>query len=312
MKILVTGSDGLVGKAVREIVATDREHGHEWFFLTRNNVDLLNESKVFSLFCSIKPDVVIHLAARCGGLFMHMDHNEQVMVDNLKMNMNVVTGAEKAGAKRIVAMLSTCVFPDPAPSLPLHEEQLHMGPPSHTHEGYATSKRVLELHCRLSHVDTVCLIPTNIYGPWDNFKIDEAHVIPALIHKCYLAKQNNADFVVSGSGRALRQFIFSQDLARIVVFFATKADVDKHETYICSPCKNSEISIKDVATIIADAFGYTSRMTFDCKLHDGQLQKTADSSKLIKAMPDLRFSDFKENLVETIKWFDQNYAFCRH
>lgn len=312
MRILVTGGHGLVGKALQQVTRDDSEN--TWIFLGRRDVNILDIQCVHDAFQQHKPDIVVHLAARCGGLYMNMEHNEAVFVDNTIMNMNVVSAAEKCGVKKCIAMLSTCVFPDPPPALPLTEHMIHSGPPAATHEGYAISKRTLELHCRLSAMQTICLIPTNIYGPWDNFQIDCAHVIPALIHKCYLAKQSGEKFVVSGSGKALRQFIYSEDLAKIIVWAVRKQFSSSHQSYICAPPETDEYDIKTIAEYIAEYFHYSEHLVYDMSYVDGQLQKTASNAALMKEMDasQITFVEFKKSLHATIKWFVENYEASRH
>jgi len=315
MRVVVTGGNGLVGKALQDLVESCSGDA-EWVFLAgRNDVDLLDKASVVEVFERLKPDVVVHLAARCGGLYMNMEHNEAMFVDNVSMNMNVVRAAEHVGVKRFVAMLSTCVFPDPAPGLPLTEDMIHMGPAAKTHEGYAVSKRVLELHCRLSSIpETVCLIPTNIFGPWDNFRLDEAHVVPALIHKCYLAKQRGEKFVVMGSGKAKRQFIFSGDLARIVRWAAVeRPSRSGHDAFICvgGRSESEEYSIQEVAEEIAKGMDYGHELVYDTSMTDGQIKKTASNRKLMAEMR-FEFADFKEKLRETIEWFKEHYEVSRH
>jgi GDP-L-fucose synthase len=153
------------------------------------------------------------------------------------------------------------------------------------------------------------VIPTNIYGPNDNFNLDDAHVIPALIHKCYLAKKNNdKKFVVCGSGKPLRQFIYSMDLARLLVW--TLESYDETEPIILSP--SFEISIRDVAILIAKKFEYDAdAIVFDENYADGQYKKTVDNSKILKMHGDYEFTHIEDGLRETVDWFIENYNVCR-
>ena len=312
MRILVTGGNGLVGTALHKVIHQESS-SDTWIFVGREDADLRDSSAVERLFDRHRPDVVVHLAARCGGLYMNMEHNKTVFEDNTQMNMNVISSAEKHGVKRCIAMLSTCIFPDPAPCLPLTEDMIHMGPPAITHEGYAMSKRFLEFHCRLSNMQSICLIPTNIFGPNDNFGLEASHVIPALIHKCYLARENNKDFVVSGTGTAMRQFIYSEDLARIIVWAVHQSTEKQHQMYICSPSITEEISIGSVASYIAEYFDYKNRMVYDTSFVDGQIRKTASNEALLKAMQrNPTPTDFKDALHTTINWFVDNFETSRH
>ncbi len=310
MRIVVTGGYGMVGKALQELVLPN----DYWTFLHRKDVDLLDKNKVLQVFSDLKPDVVVHLAAKHGGLYMNMENNKSLFIENETMNMNVITAAEHVGVKRLIAMLSTGCFPNPAPALPLTEDMLHKGPVATTHEGFAESKRMLELHCRLSTVlDTICLISTNVFGPWDNFSLATAHVIPALIHKCHVAKQNNDYFVVSGKGIARKQFIYSGDLAKIIHWAVYKHERIGHETYICAPSVDEEHSIHEIAVEIAKSMDYDHQLYYDTPKADGRLKKTANNAKLSHKMGDqLVFSDFKTNLHETIDWFINNFEIAKH
>jgi GDP-L-fucose synthase len=176
---------------------------------------------------------------------------------------------------------------------------------------------MLEVHARLSHMETICLIPTNLYGPYDNFKIEDAHVIPALIHKCYIAKQTNQPFKVSGSGKAVRQFLYNIDMAKIIEWAVYKSipsssiDDSYHESYICAPNENEEVTIETVARIIAKTMNYEDQLQFDTSFQEGQYKKTASNKKLGKVMSNLAFSNFEEKLQTTIEWFINNYETLR-
>ena len=190
---------------------------------------------------------------------------------------------------------------------------LHDGPPHNSNEGYAYAKRMLEVHSRMYNEqygdNFICVIPTNIYGEHDNYNLEDAHVIPALIHKCYLAKQKNEPFVVFGSGKPLRQFIYSKDLARLILW--SLLEYNKKDTLILSVGEKQEVSIKKVATLIAEKMDYKEKMTFDTTKSDGQYKKTASNKSLLKQYPNVKFVDIKEGLGNTIQWFIDNYDSCR-
>ena len=190
---------------------------------------------------------------------------------------------------------------------------LHDGPPHSSNEGYAYAKRMLEVHSRMYNEqygdNFICVIPTNIYGEHDNYNLEDAHVIPALIHKCYLAKQKNEPFVVFGSGKPLRQFIYSKDLARLILW--SLLEYNKKDTLILSVGEKQEVSIKKVATLIAEKMNYKEKMTFDTTKSDGQYKKTASNKSLLKQYPNVKFVDIKEGLGNTIQWFIDNYDSCR-
>jgi len=312
MNILVTGGSGLIGKALQEFIQTIQSNDN-WIFLSSKDCDLLNYGETLKTLSSCGPDIVIHLAARVGGLYNNMNNNERMYTDNMRMNINIIEACEKTYVKRFIAVLSTCVFPDKPPSLPLTEEMIHAGPPHYSNEGYAMAKRMLELHTRLSPMETICLIPTNLYGPYDNFKIEDAHVIPALIHKCYIAKQKNQAFKVSGSGKAVRQFLYNEDIAKIIQWAVYKSNLSSsnNESYICAPNESEEVTIETVARIIAKTMNYEEQLQFDTSFQEGQYKKTASNKKLVEEMPNFIVSNFEEKLRYTIAWFINNYETLR-
>ena len=159
------------------------------------------------------------------------------------------------------------------------------------------------------HKQFINIIPTNIYGPEDNFNLDTAHVIPALIHKAYLAKQNNTPFTVFGDGTPLRQFIYVDDVARIclwMLFFYKKFD-----NLILADNPESEISIGKIATIIQQEFSNNSEILYDTSYSNGQYKKTVSNQKLRECLPNFSFTPIEIGLSQTIQWFQQQYDICR-
>lgn len=305
MKILVTGGSGLIGKALQDVIKK-QSTSYEWKFVSSKEMNLLNYDETQKVMNEFKPTIVIHLAARVGGLYNNMNNNKYMFVDNMQMNLNIIKACEEVGVQKFIGILSTCVFPDSPPSLPLTEEMIHEGPPHFSNEGYAMAKRMLDLHSRLSNMESICLIPTNLYGEYDNFKIEEAHVIPALIHKCYIAKQNKQPFKVAGSGKAIRQFLYNGDIAQMILWAIDKK-APTHETYICCPNENEEVTIETVARIISKTMDYEDNLYFDTSYQEGQFKKTASNKKLMNEMKSFEFSNFEEKLQQTIHWFINNY-----
>jgi GDP-L-fucose synthase len=154
------------------------------------------------------------------------------------------------------------------------------------------------------------VIPTNIYGPHDNYHLEDAHVIPALIHKCYLAKQTGTPFRVSGSGAPLRQFLFSEDLGRLLIW--TLLNYKETQPLILSVDETAEISIRDVAQLIAQAMGFTGEIQFDTSRPDGQYKKTASNVALRSLLPEFQFTPIQEGLQKSVDWFLANQASFRH
>lgn len=309
MNVLVTGGSGLVGKALQSISSN---YDYNFIFVSSKDCDLTNYQDTFKLFSETKPDYVIHLAAFVGGLFRNMNHKVEMFEKNIIINSNVLKCAHLLDVKKCISCLSTCIFPDKT-SYPINETMLHSGPPHSSNDAYAYAKRMLEIQSNAYNEqfnrNFICIIPTNIYGPHDNFHLDDAHVIPALIHQCYLAKQNNKPFVVKGTGRPLRQFIYSIDLAKLIMWTLEKYNSKK--SLILSVNENDEISIKNIALLIAKEYNYENNISFDSNYSDGQYKKTADNSKLLKHHGPVQFTKIDEGIKKSVDWFIKNYNTCR-
>jgi GDP-L-fucose synthase len=309
--ILVTGGTGLVGSAIKTI-SQDYADKYNFIYLKSSDCNLINYGSTLDYFIEKKPDFVIHLAANVGGLFKNMENPVQMLEENLIINLNVIKASHFIKVEKLIACLSTCIFPDNI-TYPISEKDLHNGPPHTSNEGYAYSKRILQTLCNSYNNQYgdkfICVIPTNIYGPYDNFNLNDAHVIPALIHKCYLAKKNNVQFVVSGTGNPLRQFIYSEDLARNIMWVLEEY-IEK-EAIILSPNEADEISIGCVAKYIAKEFDYDAYLEFDTTKSDGQYKKTASNEKFRKYNPSFCFTKIEKGISDTISWFKQNYPNIR-
>lgn len=303
--VLVTGGSGLVGSAIKELVEYNYDNYH-FLYINSKQVDLRNYDETLEFFKYTQPDYVIHLAACVGGLYKNM--NENMYTDNVRINTNVIDCAYKVGVKRLIACLSTCIFPDKT-VYPIDETMLHNGPPHESNEGYAYAKRMMEVQCKLynKYYDTkfVCIIPTNIFGEHDNYNLEDSHVIPALIHKCYLAKKDNTAFIIKGSGKPLRQFIYSMDIAKIIILLLDK---NTTESLIIAP--DNEVPIKKVVEMIAKQFDQ-STVIYNEMYDDGQYRKTTQSIHFKKLFPEFIFSSLEESIKITINYFINNYETIR-
>ncbi len=312
--VLVTGGSGLVGFAIQQICKIYNDCA--FVFMKSEDCDLTNYEQTISYFEHLKPDYVIHLAANVGGLFKNMKYKVDMFEKNIMMNMNVLKASHTVGVKKLVGCLSTCIFPDKT-TYPIDETMLHNGEPHFSNDAYAYAKRMLDVQCKAYREqygdDFICVIPTNIYGENDNYNLENAHVIPALIHKCFLAKKEGKEFVVAGSGKPLRQFIYSRDLAKlicIILFY-----YDSPDTIILSVDEDAEISIGDVAKMIAEKFEYSHMLKYDSSKPDGQFKKTACNKKLKDFIEEEKisfdFTSMDEGLHDSIQWFLDNYDNCR-
>jgi GDP-L-fucose synthase len=310
-KILITGGSGLVGTAIKNI-SNNYLDKYEFIFIDSRECNLINYDETYKLFERYLPNYVIHLAANVGGLFKNINYKVEMLEKNLLINFNVVKCSHIFKVEKLIGCLSTCIFPDKT-TYPINEKMLHNGPPHNSNDAYAYAKRMLEIHCnsyRENYGDNcVCIIPTNIYGNNDNYNLEDAHVIPALIHKCYLAKLNNEEFIVKGTGKPLRQFIYSYDLAKLIIWTLENYN-DK--SIILSVSEKDEVSIEYIAKLIAKAFNMEDKIKFDDSYSDGQFKKTADNSRLMSLLnEDFKFTSIEEGINKSVEWFINNYNNCR-
>lgn len=312
MKILVTGGTGLVGYALQQV--SKKMHSFEsynWVFLSSCDCNLLDESQTHRVIKQHKPDIVIHLAAMVGGLYDNMKNNAVFFRDNMRMSLNIFDSCLENNVKKVISCLSTCIFPD-AIELPMDETILHNGPPHDSNYGYAYAKRMIDVMSR-TYNETFkktffqTIIPTNIFGPNDNFNLETGHVIPSLVHKCYLAKKNNEDFIIRGDGSARRQFIYSLDMAKLIEM--CMMDYNSDIPLILST--SNEYSIKEVVEAIVSIFGFNGNVIYDTSYPNGQFRKTVSNKKLLENFPDFQFTPFYSALETTIQWFVDNYETCR-
>ena len=307
--ILVTGGSGLVGKAIQTI---STNYDYKFIFLSSKECDLTSYTNTLYTFSTFNPDYVIHLAACVGGLFKNMACKVDMFEKNILINTNVLKVCHEIKVKKLISCLSTCIFPDKT-IYPIDETMLHDGPPHTSNDAYAYAKRMLQVQSKAYQEqygdNFICIIPTNIYGPHDNFNLQDSHVIPGLIHKCYLAKKENKPFIIAGSGTPLRQFIYSEDLAILILW--TIESYNKLEPIILSVPESDEKSINFIATCIAKEFNYENNMEFDTEKPDGQFKKTADNSKLMSYIKSFHFTPIEEGITKTVDWFVNNYNFCR-
>lgn len=310
--ILVTGGSGLVGQGIKDHVTNNAVANEEWIFLSSKDGDLRDRKETEAIFEKNKPTHVIHLAAKVGGLFANMAQKVEFYRENIIINDNIMECSRIYKVKKLVSMLSTCVFPDKT-SFPINETMLHNGPPHPSNEGYAYAKRMIDTMNRAYAEEYGCnftsIIPTNIYGPHDNFSIQNGHVIPGLIHKCYLAKKNNTPFTIWGSGTPLRQFIYSLDLAELTVW--VMRDYHSPEPITLSVDESAEVSIKELALTVAKAMKFEGEVVFDSSKADGQFKKTADNAKLRSFQPDFKFITIEEGVQKAVDWFVENHDVCR-
>lgn len=314
--IIVTGGSGLVGKAIEAVINSEEEkknHANEkWIFLGSKDGDLRDAAQTEAIFQKYKPTHVIHLAAFVGGLFRNMKYNVEFFRYNMSMNENILFFSHKYKVKKVVSCLSTCIFPDKT-TYPIDETMIHNGPPHSSNVGYSYAKRMIDVQNKMYNSQYGCnftsVIPTNIYGAHDNYHLEDSHVIPGLIHKCYLAKQNNSELTVWGSGKPLRQFIYSLDIAKLFIWVLR--NYHSVEPIVLSVGEEEEVSIKQVVEAVVKAMDFKGKVTFDTSKSDGQYKKTASNAKLRSLYPDFAFTPIEQGIAESVKWFVENFDKAR-
>jgi len=317
--VLVTGGTGLVGAALRHVIETEpvgskygKQPNETWIFASSADGDLRDPAQTLKLYEKYKPTHVIHLAALVGGLFKNMKYKLTFLRDNILINDNVLHASYTQKTTKLISCLSTCVFPDKV-EYPLDENKIHSGPPHESNFGYAHAKRMVDVQNHAYKEEFGCnftsAIPTNIFGPHDNYDLEDAHVIPALVHKCYLAKKNGTPFIVGGTGKPLRQFIFSWDLAKLFIWMLR--EYDDVEPIILSVGEDEEVSVKEVTDAIVKAVGFEGEYSFDTTRADGQFRKPASNKKLLERMGGFQFTPFETALDISVKWFIENYDTAR-
>ena len=300
-KILITGGYGLVGSEFTK---------KNYIKISSSDVDLRNTLEVDNFFKKTNFDGIIHCAAKVGGVGSNIKYKGEFFYDNIMMNTNVIEQARKYKIKNLVTFLSTCVFPNDV-KYPLTEKKIHLGPPHFSNDAYAYAKRMSDIQIRAYKeqydLNYKSVIPTNIYGPNDNYNIENGHVIPSLIHKCYLARENKTDFTIWGSGKPLREFIFSRDVAKLTEWVLE--NYTENEPIILST--SDEISIRDIVDIIVELMNFKGSVNWDSSKPDGQFRKPSDNSKIKNYLPNFKFTPIYEGLKETIEYFEKNYNLIR-
>lgn len=277
-KIYVSGHRGMVGSAiVRKLKAIGYEN---IVSKTSAELDLRNQAAVVSFFEQEKPDVVVVAAAKVGGILANNTYRAEFIYDNLMIEANLIHQAYAHGAKRLLFLGSSCIYPKYAEQ-PLKEESLLTGLLEPTNEPYAIAKisgiKLVEAYRDQYGADFISAMPTNLYGPNDNYHPQNSHVLPALLRKFHHAKVNKQAAVeVWGTGSPLREFLHVDDLAEACVFLLQ----EYNEKQFLNVGTGSDISIKDLALLIKDIVGYEGELVFDTSKPDGTPRKLMDVSKL--------------------------------
>ena len=276
-------------------------------YLSSAQCDLRNYHQTQEFFNTYRPSLVYHLAAKVGGLQANMSYLGDFFRENSQINLNVLEAARQTGVKKVVSLLSTCIYPAKV-DYPLTEEQIHLGPPHSSNYAYAYAKRMLEVQSRAYRDQYGCnfitAVPNNLYGPHDNYDLENSHVIPALMRKIYEAKLHNTEVVAWGDGSPLREFTYSGDIAKILIYLA-----DCYNS--SSPINIGDIkehSLKTIVEMLCQIMDYKGNIIWDASKPLGQYRKPSCNKRLISlGWRQKDYSELKKSLTFTYEWFKINY-----
>ncbi len=281
--VLVTGMSGMVGKELQDIIGPCK-YVRKSMFYDSGPVDLRDYVQCSELFERVRPNIVIHLAAKCGGMFENRSNQKSFFTDNNRMNTNVVNCCAAYKVSRLVTVLSACIYPDVnnSPKTPLPESVLHLGPPHPSNEGYAWSKRMLDKMCEYAEFNTLRLVPVNMFGRFDT----STHMIPELVGKLRSKPDMQPDMLtISGTGVAQRQFMHARDFADFILYVHDNNDVTGLLNVGCAEV----YSVKDVVSTLTRVLGVTTQPRFSGNTSDdGQMTRVISFAKLDKLFPGLR------------------------
>src|SRR5438128_7419814 len=304
-RIFVAGHRGMVGSAlVRRL-----EAGAFSNLLTREraHLDLTDESAVAKFFAKERPAIVIVAAAKVGGIKANNDYPVEFLVENLRIQNNVIHAAHENGVRKLLFLGSSCIYPKFAPQ-PIPETALLSGPLEQTNEAYAIAKiagiKLCQAYCSEYGANFISAMPTNLYGPNDNFDLETSHVLAALMRKAHEAKTRKArELIVWGTGKPRREFLHVDDLASACLLLLEKYDSPEIINVGCG----EDISIRELAELICDVVGFDGELTWDNTKPDGTPRKLLDVSKL-RGLGWTPTIPLRDGITRTYDWFVANFA----
>ena len=302
MTILVAGGTGLTGSAiVRELKRVNKKV----IGISSKDVNLLDRAKTFSFIKDLKPNLIIDAAAKVGGVGSNNAYPVEFLSQNLQIQSNLMDAAHEAKVEKFVFLGSSCIYPRNC-AQPIKEDYLLTGELEPTNSAYAVAKiagiELIKSYRKEYGHAWISVMPTNLYGPNDNFDLENSHVLPALIRKFVEAKRNNSpEVVLWGSGTPLREFLHVDDLAKAILVCLEKYD-DSQQINIGS---GDEISIKDLGQKIANLTGFTGKVVWDANRPDGTPRKVLDSTKINK-LGWKQAITLDQGIASTVKWYQEN------
>ena len=303
-RIVVTGGAGFLGSFVVEQL---RAKGCRHIVVPRSqDYDLVHMDAVRRLYADAKPDIVIHLAARVGGIGANQANPGRFFYDNLMMGSQLIEVGRQSGLKKFVALGTICAYPKCAP-IPFNEEDIWNGYPEETNAPYGLAKKMMLVQSQAYRqqygFNSIVLFPVNLYGPRDNFDLETSHVIPALIRKCAEAQQaGRSEIVLWGDGTPTREFLYVEDAAEGILL----ASEQYNDSFPLNLGTAEEVTIKNLALMIATELGYPGRFIWDTTKPNGQPRRCLDVSRIKQAIGFQAKHSLREGLKKTIRWFQAN------
>lgn len=304
-KIVVTGGSGFLGTAV---IRRLRGMGLNPFIPRQHDYDLRSRRNTERLLNTYQPELVIHLAANCGGIGYNQKNPATLFFDNALMGMNLIEECRAAHTKKLVLLGTVCSYPRDA-QVPFKEDDLWKDYPESTNAPYGLAKKMLLVQAQAYRqqfgLNSIYLIPVNLFGPGDHFDLETSHVIPALIRKCVEAKRDGVDFIeVWGSGSASREFLFVDDCADSIVRAAALYN-DSDPVNIGT---GQEITIKNLVSAIAEFSGFTGEVRWQTDKPDGQPRRCLDTSRARERFGFTAKTSLEDGLRKTIEWYESQVA----
>ena len=301
-KILVAGAKGMVGSAiVRNLESkgcTNIIKG------TRDDVDFTNQEETERYFCSEEPEYVFLAAAKVGGIMANKTYSAEFIYDNLMIQSNIINTSYDYGVKKLLFLGSSCIYPK-HPNIPITEDQLMIGPLEPSNSAYAIAKiagmRMCQAYRQQYGFNAISLMPTNLYGPGDNFDLETSHVLPAMIAKFYKSTQSNDSVTLWGDGSAMREFLHVDDLAEACYVCMQNYNESEH----VNVGTGEDVTIKKLAETIADIVGHTGEIKWDTSKPNGTLRKVLNVNKIkkLKWTPKIKL---ESGIYETCEWYKKN------
>lgn len=302
-KIYIAGHRGLVGSAI--VRNLEREGYTALITRTSNELDLRKQAEVEAFFSNVRPEYVVLAAARVGGILANNTYKAEFIYDNIMIAANVINASYRSGVKKLLNLGSSCIYPKHAPQ-PMKEEHLLTGLLEPTNEPYAIAKIAAIKLCRYYNeqygTNYISAMPTNLYGPHDNFDLASSHVLPALIRKFHEAKMNRATAVTLwGTGAPFREFLYIDDLADACVFLMQKHEYREIGEFI-NVGSGTDLSINDLANMIRSIIGYEGWIEYDASKPDGTPKKLMESGRL-RRLGWAPKTDLREGIARTYQWY---------